>query len=236
VRAVAWCSALILVVIVAWLLVPRLRPGSAVPAPAVGQGIVPNTGPDHSRHRIALATSTASSPAGTDSAPSTGQQDFSWVDLLASEQFKHWQSFGLKGFRLKPGRMQLFGPEVGTAPAGLIGYPDEGGFRSFEIELEFTLKGTIDLPFPALRGLDDGGEHWTLSTSGEGALAEGRTYILQAQVTGGSLSGELVPDGVSLPSLKCPSYKSRDGAIGIQIRPGTEMEISRFLVRRLRDA
>lgn len=159
-----------------------------------------------------------------------------WVDLLAPNQEKHWQHYGVEQFRIEEGCLQLLGPRAGASERGLIVFPDTGGFRDFELELEFTLKGTIDWVFRLGRRLDNTIESWNVSTAGPEPLTEGRLYSLHATMIGSRLTGRLVPEDTVLPETTSSWIKSRKGGLGAQIHEGAELKITRFRVRRLRDA
>jgi hypothetical protein len=157
------------------------------------------------------------------------------VDLLAPDQEVHWQKNEFQESRLESGILRLVGPAIGASENGLVLFPDSGALRDFQLEMEFALKGKIDVLFRIGRRVDNTVERWTLSTQGPEPLIEGRTYTLQASMIGSHLSGRLVPDDVKLPSTDSSWFMSRKGAIGIQLHEAAELKITRFRLRRLRD-
>jgi hypothetical protein len=159
-----------------------------------------------------------------------------WVDLLAADQDKHWQRYGVKQFRMEGGILQVLGPDSGDSEYGLIAFPDPAGLRDFDLELEFTLKGTIDWLFRLGRRVDNTVEAWFVSTGGMDPLKEGRSYTLHATMIGSRLTGRLVPEDAVMPMIESSWTKSRKGAVGAQIDAGADLKITRFRIRRLRDA
>lgn len=158
-----------------------------------------------------------------------------WTDLLVEDTKKHWQNSGLQGFRLEGGKLEAIGAAAGAGTNGLIDYPDAGGYRDFDLEMEFTLKGTIDVLFRLGRRVDNTVEAYTLSTTGQDPLKAGQNYTLHATYVGNKLTGTLTPGDSTLATIESSWTKSRKGAIGAQVREGGELRISRLRIRELRN-
>lgn len=159
-----------------------------------------------------------------------------WTDLLTEDQKKHWQNYGFTGFRLEGGKLEAVGPAVGSSTYALMAYPSQGGFRDFDLEMEFTVKGVVDVGFRVGKRFDNTVELYTLSTTGQEPLKAGQTYTLHATYVGNKLTGTLTPGDGTLGAIESSWTKSRKGALGIQVREGAEMKISRLKVRELRNA
>ncbi len=159
-----------------------------------------------------------------------------WQDLLATDQERHWQHYNLQQFRLDGNGIQILGPASNATETGLIVFPDTGGFRDFELELGFTLRGKIDCVLRLGRRLDNTQERLTLSTNGQEPLVENRSYLLQAKFIGSSLTEILTPHDAGSSNTTTSWFMSRKGGFGIQVSEGTELKITWLRVRRLRDA
>jgi ElaB/YqjD/DUF883 family membrane-anchored ribosome-binding protein len=158
-----------------------------------------------------------------------------WTDLLTEDAKKHWQSPGLQGFRLEGGKLEAIGPATGGGTNGLIAYPDAGGYRDFDLEMEFTLKGAVDMVFRLGRRVDNTVESYTLSTTGQEPLKAGQTYTLHATYIGNKLTGTLTPGDQTLAPFESNWTKSRKGAFGAQVHAGAELRISKLRIRELRN-
>ena len=158
-----------------------------------------------------------------------------WTDLLTEDRKKDWQNYGMKGFRVEGGKLEAIGP-TGGATNGLIAIPAAGGYRDFVVDMEFTIKGTVDMLFRLGKRVDNTVEYWGLSTTGTEPLKEGQTYTLQTAYIGSKLTGSLTPSDVSLPQTESSWTKSRKGALGFQMHDGSELRITRLRIRQLRDA
>jgi hypothetical protein len=158
-----------------------------------------------------------------------------WTDLLSEEQKKHWQNYGLQGFRLEGGKLEAIGPAAGGAANGLIDTPEAGGYRDLDLEMEFTLKGTVDVLFRLGRRVDNTVETYLLSTTSQEPLKVGQTYTLHATYIGNKLTGTLTPGDVTLATFESNWTKSRKGAFGAQIHEGAELRISKLRIRELRN-
>ncbi len=160
-----------------------------------------------------------------------------WTDMLASDRRKEWQDFGLESFRADADAIVIQGPREGAAENGLVAFPPTGGYRDFELEMEFTLEGSIDVLFRLGRRVDGTVESYHLATTGDvDPLVSGRTYTLRASCVGGRLEGELSPSDAILPTVDSTWVNSRKGSIGFMIREEAKLVITKLRVRRLRDA
>lgn len=159
-----------------------------------------------------------------------------WTDILTEDQKKHWQNYGFTGFRLEGGKLEAVGPAVGSSTYALMAFPDQGGFRDFDLEMDFTVKGVVDVGFRVGKRFDNTVELYTLSTTSQEPLKAGQTYTLHATYIGNKLSGTLTPADATLGAIESSWTKNRKGALGIQVREGAEMKISRLRVRELRNA
>jgi hypothetical protein len=157
-----------------------------------------------------------------------------WTDLLSEDQKKHWQNYGLQGFRLEKGTLEVVGPAAGASAFGLIDIPDQGGYRDFDLEMEFTIKGTVDVLFRLGRRVDNTVESYTLSTTGQEPLKAGQVYTLHVSYIGSKLSGTLNPSDATLAEIPSNWTKSRKGAFGAQMRESSELKITKLRIRELR--
>lgn len=157
-----------------------------------------------------------------------------WTDLLSEENKKHWQNYGLQGFRIDGGKLEAIA-QKGGATLGLVAVPDQGSYRDFTLDMEFTLTGAVDIYFRLLKRADNTVENWQLSTTGADPLKAGQTYTLQASYIGSKLIGSLTPADVSLANTESSWTKSRKGGIGFQMHDGAELRITRLRIRQLRD-
>jgi hypothetical protein len=156
-----------------------------------------------------------------------------WTDLLSDENKQHWQNYGLQGFRLEGGKLEAIAPKGGST-LGLIDIPNQGAYRDFTLEMDFTLTGQVDALFRLGKRVDNTVENWNLSTTSAEPLKPGQTYTLQASYIGSKLIGTLNPADVSLAATESNWTKSRKGAIGFQMHDGAELRISRMKIRQLR--
>jgi hypothetical protein len=156
-----------------------------------------------------------------------------WTDLLSEENKKHWQNYGLQGFRLEGGKLEAIAPKGGTT-LGLIAFPETAAFRDFTVDMEFTLTGSVDALFRLGKRVDNTVEYWNLSTTGQEPLKPGQVYTLQASCIGSKLVGTLNPADASLPGTESTWTKSRKGAFGFQMHDGAELRITRLKIRQLR--
>ena len=156
-----------------------------------------------------------------------------WTDLLSDENKQHWQNYGLQGFRLEGGKLEAIAPKGGST-LGLIDIPNQGAYRDFTLEMDFTLTGQVDALFRLGKRVDNTVENWNLSTTSQEPLKAGQSYTLQASYIGSKLIGSLTPADVSLPATESNWTKSRKGAIGFQMHDGAELRISRMKIRLLR--
>ncbi len=156
-----------------------------------------------------------------------------WTELLTDENKKHWQNYGLQGFRIEGGKLEAIAQKGGTT-LGLLDFPDQGTLRDFTLDMEFTLTGQVDALFRLGKRVDNTVESWNLSTTSQEPLKAGQTYTLQATFIGSKLIGTLTPADVSLPGTESTWTKSRKGAIGFQMHDGAELRITRMRIRQLR--
>lgn len=163
-------------------------------------------------------------------------EGMTWTDLLASDQRDNWQQYGLEEFRLWNGHLQVVGPAPGSAANGLIACPASGGYRDFEMEMEFTLEGAVDLLFRLGRRVDNTVEYCALSTKGEEPLNPSQTYTMRVSFIGNKLRGTLIPEAFSFPDVDSGWTKSRKGSIAAQIHEGAKLTITRLRIRVLRGA
>jgi hypothetical protein len=159
-----------------------------------------------------------------------------WTDLLSEEQKKHWQQYGVQGFRIEKGTLEAVGPAAGASANGLIDVPDAGGYRDFDLEMEFTLKGTVDLLFRLYKRVDNTVEYYTVSTTGQEPLKAGQTYTFHATYVGNKLIGTLNPSDATLATVESKWTMQRKGAFGAQMHEGSELKISKLRIRELRNA
>lgn len=159
-----------------------------------------------------------------------------WIDLLASEHHDEWQNYGLQQFRIDPSRLELLGPEAGAASNGLIAFPTVGGYRDFEVDMEFSVEGLVDMLFRLGRRVDNTVEYCTLGSEGDSALSPWRTYNLRARFVGSTLTGTVSPGSFEFPKVECGWTKSRKGALGFQVREGAKLKITKLRVCVLRGA
>jgi hypothetical protein len=161
-----------------------------------------------------------------------------WTDLLAADQLPNWQNYGLAGFRLASGTLEVAGPAAGSTQNGLIAVPAAGGYRDFVIDMDFVLnKGVIDWLFRLGRRVDNTVESYgPLGTTGEVALKPGVSYHMAAKYIGGNLNVVLTPADVADLTIDSGWTKMRKGAFGAQIHEGVELKITRLKIRLLRGA
>jgi hypothetical protein len=157
-----------------------------------------------------------------------------WTDLLTSDH--NWQQYGLQAFRVGNGRLEVVGPATGACANGLIACPATGGYRDFEMEMEFTLEGAVDLYFRLGRRVDYTVEHCALSTNCGESLNPSQTYTIHVSFIGDKLRGTLTPEAFSFPDADSDWTKSRKGAIAAQIHEGAKFSITRLRIRVLREA
>jgi hypothetical protein len=160
-----------------------------------------------------------------------------WTDLLAEGQKDNWQNYGLTGFRLERGVLEVAGPAAGSTANGLIAVPAAGGYRDFVIDMEFTLnKGIVDWLFRLGRRVDNTVEYYPVSTNGENALKVGVSYRMEAKFIGGKLNVALTPADSTELTTESGWTKSRKGAFGGQIHESVELKITRLKIRELRNS
>jgi hypothetical protein len=148
---------------------------------------------------------------------------------------KHWQNYSFQGFRIEGGKLEAVGPAAGSTANALMAVPEAGGFRDFDLEMEFTLKGTVDVGFRVYKRFDNTVEYYTLSTTGQDPLKAGQSYLLHATYIGNKLSGTLNPGDATLASVESSWTKQRKGGIAVQVREAAEFKISKLRVRELRN-
>ena len=161
-----------------------------------------------------------------------------WTDLLNQAQKDNWQSYGLEGFRLENGTLEIAGPAPGSTANGLIAFPKLGwGYRDFTLEAEFVLDGgTVDFLFRLGKRVDSTVEYYTVSTVGQQPLKPGVTYRLEASYIGSQLTVTLSPADATDLSLESNWTKQRRGAFGAQVHEGAQLKITRLRIRELRNA
>jgi hypothetical protein len=161
-----------------------------------------------------------------------------WTDLLAEEGVASWQSHGVQGFRIDDGRLSVLGPAPGSEHSGVIGVSSGDGFRDFELEMVFALRGEIDLLFRLGSRVDDTVEFSSFTTdfAVNEPLIPGAKYTLKVTCIGSIYRGSLVPEDAPFNPFESRWTKSRKGAIGFQIHPGAGVSIFRMRIRRLPDA
>jgi hypothetical protein len=160
-----------------------------------------------------------------------------WTDLLAADQEKNWQNYGLAGFRLSGGTLEVAGPAPGSTANGLIAVPAAGGYRDFVIDMDFTLgKGTVDWLFRLGRRVDNTVEYYPVSTAGENPLKPGVSYHMAASYIGSKLNVVITPADSPDMAIDSNWTKMRKGAFGGQIHEGVELKITRLKIRELRGA
>ena len=157
-----------------------------------------------------------------------------WTDLLSEEHRERWQHYDLQSYGMASGVLQFLGPPGKSETNGLVAFPDVGGFRDFDLEMEFSLRGTVDVLFRLGRRVDDSVEYQYLSTSGMEPLLRDRTYTLRALFVADTLSCQLTPEDSFLPVRVSDWSKSPKGAIGFQVHEEAEVRVTRLRVRLLR--
>jgi len=157
-----------------------------------------------------------------------------WTDLLSAEQKENWQNYGMAGFRLEGGKLEAIGPTAGGSTNGLIDVPKAGGYRDFDLEMEFTLKGQVDLLFRLGKRVDNTVEFYNVNTAGQEPLKAGQTYTLHVTFIGNKLTGTLNPADATLANIESKWTMNRKGAFGVQMHEGSELRMSRLRIRELR--
>jgi len=160
-----------------------------------------------------------------------------WTDLLSETMKSSWQHYGDAGFRIEGGKLEAVGPAAGGSMNALIAVPDRGGYRDFDMEMEFTLKGTVDLLFRLGKRVDNTVEYYTISTTGQEPLKAGQTYSLRVSYIGNKLKGMLAPSDATVPpEIESGWTKGRKGAFGAQLHEGSELKFTKLRIRELRNA
>ena len=163
-------------------------------------------------------------------------EETSWTDLLAPDQRDDWQQYGLEGFRLGDGRLEVAGPGPRASAHGLFAFPATGGYRDFEMEMDFSLEGVVDLLFRLGPRVDNTVEYCRLRNDGDEPLNPTLVYTLRVSYIGERLRGRLTPEAFEFPSVDSSWNKSRKGALGFQVFEGAKLTITKLRVRVLRGA
>ena len=156
-----------------------------------------------------------------------------WKDLLAPDEIKHWQNDGLKGFRIENGVLQATGADAGATKEGLIDVPDAGGWRDFQLDMEFTLKGSTALLYRLGRRVDQTVEKYAVAT-GKDSFKAGQPYTVLATFVGSKIDITFTPPDAPAWGDTANPTMSRKGAFGMTIPAGAEVKITRLRIRELR--
>lgn len=156
-----------------------------------------------------------------------------WTDLLAPDKLKDWQNDGLKGFRIDSGTLHAVGPEPGTK-IGTMDVPAAGGYRDFQLEMEFTLvQGKFDMYFRLGRRFDNSVPNYNMVTSRDSGFKAGRTFTATATFIGSHL--KLVFSGdIQEWEYDSSWTKSRKGAFGVAVFENSEVKFTKLRIRELR--
>jgi len=118
---------------------------------------------------------------------------------------------------------------------GTVSVGDLDFFRDFVLEMEFTLvKGHADVYLRLGKRADSRVYSFRLDTEGRDAIVAGQQYRAEVTFIGSTVTVNVKAEGVSPRSDEVFWGKSRKGAIGFVLPPGSELTVSQLRIRVLR--
>jgi hypothetical protein len=160
-----------------------------------------------------------------------------WTDMLSVQQKPNWDGDGLGGWRIESEKLQATGPAVGAGKDGVLYVPKAGGYRDFDMEMEFTMTGgKVELCFRLGRRFDNTVESFPLTVGSNGGLKAGQNYMLKATYIGNKLTVTLDPPDANPLEIESNWTKVRKGAFGAVFHEGSGITITRLRIRELRNA
>jgi hypothetical protein len=166
-------------------------------------------------------------------------EKLAWVDCLSGAKAGEWNPTATKGFahRIDNGTLSLVGPDPSANAKALMVIGDKEQWRSFVVDMEFTLEqGNVELCFHLGKSPNVNTVYFDLQTEGdnkEQLLQPGKIYKLKISVLGSEFKARYADDTPRPTVLPIDWTKSRKGAIGILMPPGSRIKFTRFMVREL---
>ena len=161
------------------------------------------------------------------------------TDLLAGDpKTLGWNPTNVKGFswQISNGTLQIIGPDPGVNQQAILAIGDREQWRYFVFDMKFTIeKGWFEMYAHLGKSINANTPVYRFSSEGEQATFDaGKSYSVRGSILGNKFVIRLTGDDTSAVHEEELSWtRTRKGAIGFLIPPGTKLTIQEFKLREL---